>query len=146
MPFDLHPQLVHFPIVLILVSLVIQSIHVFRQRDGISISAFIFSAAGLITGFAAALTGQKAEKNLDISNEEPWHSVIENHESFANLTIWILLPLMIAWAFYLLKKQRYQSIEIIILLLLMVISGFVLYTAYLGGSLVFDFGVGVRRP
>lgn len=145
MNFDLHPQIVHFPIVLITVSFILQLIKVVKRTDNLLWQPFLFALSGLITGFAAAFSGQRAESTLSDVNPIV-HEAIERHELFANLTVWILLPLIISWGYYSGKMKSARKFEIAILIALTFLTGIVLITGHLGGKLVYIYGVGISLP
>jgi len=146
MDLDLHPQIVHFPIVLIIVSFFLHLIQVIWKKNETSFLGFSFAAAGLIFGFITAITGEKAEETAEAIGISKFHNAIENHENFANLTIWLLLPLVIGWAFFLIKKGKNRAIDLLILVLLLFLASTVIYTGHLGGKLVYELGVGVNIP
>jgi uncharacterized membrane protein len=68
-------------------------------------------------------------------------SIIKRHETFANITTWFAIILVIIWAFAYLKFKNRKSITLFILAGLFILSLLVSITGYWGGELVYTFNV-----
>ena len=144
MTFDIHPQLVHFPIVLITVSFILYLIGYFRKNRKLFTQSFFFGIAALASGFISAISGERAEEAIDENISKAFYDAIERHELFANITIWFLFPVILAWGFYIGKKKENAVVDTIILFVLGLLTLSILYTGHLGGDLVYHYGAGVK--
>jgi len=132
----LHPKLVHFPIALIMTALIFELLGRFLKKNPLS------EAALLIYVFAAALTpvvvytglGEEARLHLH-------HPLLEEHEKFALLTMWIsLASLPVLWF---LRRASEKVFKNSFLLLLLILAVTVTVAAHFGGQMVYGYGVGV---
>jgi uncharacterized membrane protein len=144
---EIHPMLVHFPIVLwigaeaIAVLILLQGGDVGARRHG-SLTAFYAMLAGTAFAALAALFGDIA---LDHAAAAGFPlPPMETHETFALITLSIfglhsILRFLAIWYRYPLTGIRGWISE------LPGLTGivFLLYTAYLGGNLVYHLGVNV---
>ncbi len=132
----LHPKLVHFPIALILTALLFELLGRCLKKNLLS------EAAVLIYFFAAALTpvvvytGLGEEARLQLH-----HPLLEQHEKFALLTMWISLgSLPVLWF---LRKASEKVFRNCFLVFLVVLAFTVTLTAHYGGKMVYEYAVGV---
>ena len=145
---NLHAILVHFPIALLAVApLADLGCMVFRRRVWLDRAASALYVIGTLGAGAAFLTGQRAAAALlDLSATT--EAAVADHEDMALLTLLAfvgiaLLRLLVTW---LARDDRRISPGIFRLVALpAALTGLVLLalTADLGGSLVFQHGVGV---
>jgi len=147
-PIALHPAVVHFPIALLMVAAVFDSACLVLRRylwlDRAATALLIIGSVGL---GAAYLTGLRAEK-LAAPVTGAAQGVLAEHESLALITLGgagaaLLTKLLVTW---LGRHDLRVQVGIFRLAALILIYGtvFVLaLTAYHGGQLVFDHGVGV---
>jgi uncharacterized membrane protein len=95
---------------------------------------------------AAVLTGNmEAQKINEVSIQNSGlQKAINNHELFSSLFVWLCASLFF-YRFYTIKKNKNLLYNKLIILFFSII-GFVLIltTAYYGGQLVYEFGVGTK--
>ena len=136
----IHPMLIHFPIVLILVGFLADLIHVaWPKIPCLSKIGFYLEILGFIAAIFAVLSG------LFLTTEMEGEAGLarEQHELFAIIT---LITITIATAFRIFivaKKIEDGSFRYISLFLFFLAAGFVSYTGFLGGALVWDFLIGI---
>lgn len=139
----LHPHIVHFPIALLVTYSFIELFGIIFRKDFASKSAYLVLCVGIFFSFLAALTGNQA---LEIHNywNEITIPVAENHQLYANLSIWFFSGLLIIRTVLVLKKKFNGAWKYIFLILLPVGVYFVFQTGKYGGELMHKFGVGTE--
>ena len=136
-----HPALVHFPIGLFVLSLALD-IASYLGRDASATfvrSAFYAIAVGLAMGILAMLAGL-ADRS-DIRLDHPARKTVNIHMTL-NLTA------MALYAINLSLRARQPDVEatpLVVLFLSLVGVVIILVSGYLGGTMVYDDGVGVGR-
>ncbi len=137
-----HPYLVHFPIALILAAYCFYICFlIFHKSDFHSASIFIFSLA-VVSGFFAGISGEKAA--LTQSSTDPVVlQLIQNHELYANLSIWGSIATLIVWIFVSKKYGIDSPLRWLIFILVSGCAFTIIVTGYFGGQLVYMHGVGV---
>lgn len=84
LPNPLHPALVHFPIVLLLLGAVVAVAAVFTRRWNLPMIAAILFVTGVIGTVVAVQTG---ERDGELANETPaLEQVLDRHEEWAERT------------------------------------------------------------
>ncbi len=145
----IHPMLVHFPIVLLLLALAIDFIVLIKKGDltandclpSVGLAAILLAA---IAAIAAATFGDIA---LDQAVKLGFNvKALEQHEGLGLTTLWILIGLatwqtLARWRGMSLKGIKGWSFFSVVV----VGSGFLLTAAYFGGELVYTLGVNVTN-
>jgi len=144
----LHPMVVHFPIALILSAAGFDAAClVFRRFLWLDRTATALLTLGGVALGAAYLAGERAaEAAAPITGIA--QGVLADHEDLALLTLWatgaaVILRLFVTW---LGRDDLEVNLGIFRLASLVVVFGaavLVILTAYHGGQLVYDYGVGV---
>ena len=142
---ELHPFFVHFPIALFLFYALVETWGAFSKKEYFGNSALILLLLVVITSVLAALTGNQAEAIISEfveSNTSIPKELIEQHETFATLSIWYFI-LLLGLRFYFVVKKKFEGkIKYIFIVLAIIGCGLILVTGKLGGDLVFKYGVG----
>lgn len=135
----IHPLAVHFPIALLITSVVFDLLAVRWPHKSFQDAGFYTLIAGLLGAVAAVLTGALAEEVVEDKGIP--ESVLEIHEALGYATLFFFIGLL---ALRLLMRWKLIK-EIPALYLTMGFVGIVILAAagYFGGSLVYDFGAGV---
>jgi len=143
----IHPMLVHFPIVLLLIAVAVDFVVLLRRGDlagtqtlpSVALTALTL---GALAAIAAASFGDIAMDEA-VSKHFP-NALLDEHEDLGFTTMWIFIGLalarMLAWRIHLsLTGWRGWTMFAI------GVTGAVilLVTAYYGGNLVYDLGVNV---
>jgi uncharacterized membrane protein len=138
---SLHPLVVHFPIVLLLMAFILQAASLFVFREPLSWVVLIT----LAFGFAGAIiAGKYVHPHTTDTISEHAALVLAEHERFASLTIWFSgagLLLKIVSRFFL-KRKLWAEIIITIVLLGAAIS--VGIAGHHGAQLVHIEGIGAQ--
>lgn len=138
---NLHPMIVHFPIVLLLLALVSQIATLLVQSylKPLNMLTLFFLLAGTIGSIVAIQTAPHISGDANIETFE----VFERHRKFAIFTFWaalfisVLHLLSIKWYY---RKWN----NFIITLLLIILSSFVFITGHNGAKLVYIYGIGPK--
>ena len=165
---EIHPIIVHFPIALLIVGVLLDFLALFLRRAHLVAAASWFLGFGMLGLLAAYLSGQLIEDNV---NRALAGNLLEMHKTFALITVLtfvLLFALRILWLSpHILSflspampvaaranKYIHERLSIIGrnsrlligLYQLLSVGGVVLLaiTGYLGGSMVYDHGVGTQ--
>ena len=128
-----HPFTVHFPIALTITGFAVLSIYVLfkKQQQLFNVGLFLIVAALAGMGMAY-ISGEYFTPEL--SGE--MHETKELHEFYAKLVSFITLGGVVFW---LLFRNRKPTLALwIFYISVLAATGLILYTGYLGGSLVYD--------
>jgi len=135
---NLHPLLVHFPVVLLVLALFTQLFSFFVYREALSWVTLLL----LLFGFAGAWVASEYAHPHTTGLSEFAYKVLLEHERFASITVWssgIALLLKIVSHFFL--KMKLWA-EILVALLLVVSATAVSLAGHHGAQLVHIEGVG----
>ncbi len=136
---SLHPLAVHFPIVLIVLGAVFQSVVVWKDWKQIHWTTLFILAGAFFSGLAAA-TILHAEPSADAPKAAM--EMFEQHEKYAQLTLWmsgITLLLKSIGVFFEINRRIY---DVIVLTAAIVATIFVSITGHHGARLTHVAGVG----
>ncbi len=137
---NLHPLLVHFPIVLLLLAMLAQlAVLFFPKNSQLKWLTFFFLISGCLGTFIAIQTAVHISGEADDKAIE----IFEAHQRFANLTLWFSLAATII-RLATLKWFKKKFVEIILTVLLITISIFVTITGHHGAQLVHIYDVGPK--
>lgn len=138
---SLHPLVVHFPIVLLLMAFILQAASVFIFREQLSWVVLITLAFGFA---GAVVAGKYVHPHTTDAISEHAALVLTEHERFASLTIWLSgagLLLKIISHFFLKRKLLP---EILVALILLGASICVSIAGHHGAQLVHIEGIGAQ--
>jgi uncharacterized membrane protein len=140
MNYPFHPMLVHFPIALLVMSVVFDAAGQIWKRESFQESGFCLHLIGLIGGAAAAFVGHLAEEAAEEAGIA--ESLIERHETLALTTLGIFFFLFV-WRLLLRNKFTGQMIRVYFFVATIGL-GTLAATGHFGGNLVFEHGAGVQ--
>lgn len=143
---NLHPFVVHFPIVLILLFVLSEAINFFLNKKYLNYAGMIFLSFGVIASVVAVLTGNLELQNLSASDSltQMHYYLIERHETKATILLWYFLGVLIFKLYFVLNKKEKFFIRVIIFLLSVFGFYILLKTAHSGGKLVYKQGIGTN--
>lgn len=136
----LHPALVHFPIGLFVLSLLLDIASYWNDAASDLLQASFYSMTfGVAIGVLAALTG--LVDRSDIRLDHPARKTSTTH-MLLNLTALVLFGINF---FLRLGQIDLTALPLLNLLLSLIGVGILLFSGYLGGTMVYDNGIGVGR-
>jgi len=146
---SLHPKIIHFPIALFIVYTFLEASGFLLKKEVFTKAAFIVLILGMIGAFAAVLTGHQAEEVW-----KNWNTIskpmLEEHETFATITLWYFFGLLILRTFYVINveiknKFREHTKKMLLGFVILALAGcfFIYKTGEYGGKMVYKQGVGV---
>jgi uncharacterized membrane protein len=138
---NIHPVFVHFPVVLLPLALVVQALALWHRREDCHRAALWLLWLGTLGALAAAGTGLLAEKKVFVP--EPGWEVIELHETLMLVATGLAAALSVLAL--VLRRRLTRSIQILLLVGLLALSGVLVVGADRGGQLVYQFGVSVQK-
>lgn len=137
----IHPVIVHCPIALISLALFCELLEiVFKKKDfGIVAKwSLLFGTIGALFAFGSGvLAARLVEHAGDV------HRIIEHH-SHAALVVVVGSTVLTIWRF-LAAENLFNRFRYIFTILLIVLAVFLARTGYLGGKLVYEHGLGVKK-
>ena len=132
----LHPLTVHFPVSLIIVGFFLEILSLYyKKENAFSKASLYLMILGTLGAVVAVVTGDFFTEEL----KGAAHDVQENHELFANLTMYTMLAATLFRLFLIWKKKENTSLRWIYFSLFAVGVIFVGYAGYLGGTLVYNY-------
>ena len=143
----LHPEVVHFPIAFFLAYALLEITGIIFKKEFLSKTAHLFLFFGVLGAVAAVLSGNSAidaAKQLSKKGVKIAFGAIEDHEDFANFTMWFFTGLLVFRTFIVLKKKFSGKLKFLFILLALVGCFLVYRTGELGGKLVYVHGIGTE--
>ena len=136
---SLHPLVVHFPIVLLLMALFshIGTLFFKKHRQAFAALTFGLLLLGTLGAFAAIQTSTHISGDAD----ENAFAVFEIHQRFAWISFWLASAATVL-CFVERRKDTATWINYLILILLINLSGTLFITGHQGARLVYQYGVG----
>jgi uncharacterized membrane protein len=140
---ELHPKIIHFPIALFITSVLFDFIELIFRKESFGRSAHLLLFLGVIGGFAAALSGNQAFIAYEFWNDSS-SALLEQHQLFANITIWFFAALLILRTYLVLRKKYFGAKKYLIITLAFIGCYFIYQASEYGGELVKKFGIGTE--
>jgi len=140
---ELHPPIVHFAIALTITGVLFEIIGFFLNKESLKQAGFWTFMAGVIAVWGAAISGHEAEEAVEkIIKGTPAEEILEKHEDKGKILPWIftLLGLLRIYLYFKENKKMY----IVYLLIALFCIGLIGYQGRLGGTMVYEYGVGVK--
>ena len=138
-----HPKVIHFPIAFLMSYFLFELLGIVFKKEFLSKAAHLLLFLGVLGALAAVLTGNQAEEAFEYWNKQSG-ALLEEHEMYANLTLWYFTGLLVLRTFVAFRKKFIGIVQYIILVLAMVGVYFVFQTGEHGGKMVYDHGVGTQ--
>ncbi|MGE5313193.1 MAG: DUF2231 domain-containing protein [Acidobacteriota bacterium] len=138
----IHPMLVHFPIALLIVGFLSETVALAVKKEFFSTAGFYLLLLGAAGVAAAYLTGQNAGDG--ITELGSLKAALETHEGAAELTLWLALAaaaVRIATAVFKKYTGVYKAAAYALFLSAVLSVG---RTGFYGGELVYKHAAGVQ--
>lgn len=130
---EIHPKIIHFPIAFLILYPILELFYLITKKDFFSKSVFLFLIIGVVGSFFAVLSGNQAfEVIKNISSESK--SLFNEHQTYANITVWYFTFLLSARYFLYIKKKLSTKIVIIFFVIGLIGSFMVYQTGNYGGK------------
>jgi len=138
----LHPRIVHFPVALLILATLfgILALAVKSKRDLFKELCFWNLLFGVGGAVLAVVTGLIEEASL--VHNEAIHELMETHESLGFIFSSIFLVGLI-WMIIRKAKMKLPELRALVIILILA-SGLLTYSAHLGGTMVYREGAGVE--
>ena len=144
---NLHPKFVHFSIALFSIYILLEYFYFFYSKEWLNKAVHLILILGIFLTIGTVLTGNQAEKSvIEIIENKAAHvkEVLEEHEEYGTLVLWLFAAIAVFRTYILLKKKMTKKTQVI-LLLLAAIGGYLIFEAgEYGGELVYRHGVGTE--
>jgi uncharacterized membrane protein len=140
LPEPLHPAVIHFPIALTMVALLLDLVSRHPRARSLEPGGALLMVLAALGGIAATLTGQVAEEDAVVPRAAK--ALLERHEELGEIAMWVLIAvalvrLVLAW------RGAFRGVLAwLYLVLALGTAAAVGYQGYIGGELVFRYGVG----
>lgn len=137
---NLHPLVVHFPIVLILLSAGLQALLVFKNWQQVRWGTLVIMAGGFAGALAASTIFHAMPEGLSAQATE----VFNEHELYSGYTLWVAgITLLLRGIGEYFKIYR-RSFEILVLVSALLAAVFLSLAGHRGAQLVYVEGVGPK--
>ena len=146
MNIPLHPLLIHFPIGFIFAALILHSIYLLKPNWACRIGSIWLTGFSSLFSLLASISGQLEYKKaiaMDYSSEIL--ETLENHQTVGNIFTWTLIVFTLIWINLFFKRMDDKRIDILAFFILLSLTFGVIITSYLGGTLVWEYGVGIKK-
>ncbi len=136
-----HPMLVHFPVALIIIGFLFDVISLFfnKKEPCLSKAGFYLMILGTLAAVAGYLSGEFFTAEMSGAAGE----LKERHELFAKITMFVMIAASLIRIYLVWKKKDQSQLKWLVFALFFIATATVGYTGFLGGSLVYDFMVGI---
>ena len=132
----LHPMLVHFPVALFISAFIFEILSLILKKEVLHTVALAMYFFAALSTPLTAYSGLWEAQRLNLH-----HPVLEIHRTFALITMYVsFLSLFLIGSVRHLPVKIYRTIFFICSLLMVVT---VTITAYNGGRMVYEYGVGI---
>jgi len=136
----LHPMLVHFPIALVIFGFLAEVAFLFfKNESSLRKMGYYLLIAGTLAAIVAWLTGNFFTSEMDGAAGK----MRESHELFATITLVLLLVTSLFRTALVILKNNNSTFRILAFILYSLAAISVSITGYLGGSLVYNFMLGL---
>ena len=137
---NLHPLVVHIPIVLLIVALLTQVASFFVWKRQLDWMTFLLLAGGVVGAFLSGEVFHPHTTGLTDAARQ----VMDHHDRWADYTIWSSALALLLKGASLFWLRGPQWAEIVVTLVLVFSAVAVSVTGHYGGTLVYLHGVGVQ--
>ena len=140
-----HPLLIHLPIGFIFAALIMHCIYLFRANWTRRIVSIWLTGFAALFSLLASISGQiEYQKALSKNYSSQVINILETHKLMGNILTWVLIVFTVIWVNVYFKKMVDRRIDIIAFIVLLSIAIGITITSYFGGTLVWEYGVGIK--
>ena len=136
----LHPMLVHFPIALVIFGFLAELAFLFFKKEiSLNKTGYYLLIVGTLAAVVAWLTGNFFTSEMDGASGK----IKELHELFATITLILLLVTSVFRTTLLILKNEDSIWKVLAFILYGLAAISVSITGYIGGSLVYNYMLGI---
>ncbi|HWR43455.1 DUF2231 domain-containing protein [Sporomusa sp.] len=138
---NFHPAVIHFPIALLLIGFLFDTVSVILKKDSLRGAGWWCLLIGVVSMAVAIGSGIYAENTA--GHNDASHAIMERHKNIEYVAA-VLFGLMLVWRS--LKRTLLPGTvsQLVIYFAIGVLAvGTMAYGAHLGGRLVYEYGIGV---
>ena len=141
-----HPLSVHFPIALLIIALLFKVLDITTKGKSWSKASFLMLLLGTAGAWVAVYTGNLADGIVSRKICDP--TVLKAHENAAYTLVWLFSGALIINIVQLagILNRYARLLKLVAIALMLIGSGFLMYTGHLGATLVYQQGAGVYHP
>jgi uncharacterized membrane protein len=139
---NLHPLVVHFPIVFLISATVLYLIALLMRREQWAQAAFWMLMAGAAAATLGIWTGLRAEDSVMVAPTVRMHILI--HHKHLMVATWIMSIVLAGWAIA--ARPFPRRGKLLFILLLIVMTGTLVHGVDYGGWMVFGYNAGGSLP
>ncbi len=143
----LHPEVIHFPIAFLLGYVLFEILGIILKKEFLSKIAHLLLFLGVLGLIAAVLTGNQAKDIAHKLSKEGLSisiNAINEHEDYANITLWFFAALLVLRTMAVIKKKFSGAVKYSFIIFSIVGAFLVYETGEHGGSLVYKHGIGTE--
>lgn len=139
-PPTIHPMVIHFTISIIYLTTLAGLVGLFIRKDGFYPKAFfILLTLSILATMAAGVAGVISESYVTVSGTLA--KMLQTHKHYGELTGVVLV---VAWGVQVLGQRKKWRVSGLAWGICVVATVLVSMTGYIGGSMVYDHGLGVH--
>lgn len=138
----LHPMIVHFPIALLIVGFLSETVGLIFRKEFFTNVGFYLLILGTLGVVAAYLSGNFAGEG--VTEAGALKQALETHEDAAALTLWLMIGAALVRIAMVLSKKYVGFYRLIALGLFLVGVLSIARTGFYGGELVYKHAAGVQ--
>jgi uncharacterized membrane protein len=138
----IHPMLVHFPIALLLVGFLSETIGLLWKKEFFGTAGFYLLLLGAAGVGAAFLTGKNAGDG--ITEVGALQHALESHEGAATVTLWLAISAAVVRIAVTVFKKNVGLYKAVAYALFLCAALSVMRTGFYGGELVYKHAAGVQ--
>ena len=140
-----HPLLIHLPIGFIFAALIMHCIYLFRANWTRRIVSIWLTGFAALFSLLASISGKiEYQKALSKDYSSQVINILETHKLMGNILTWVLIVFTVIWVNVYFKKMVDRRIDIVAFIVLLSITIGITITSYFGGTLVWEYGVGIK--
>ena len=140
-----HPLLVHSPIGFVFAALILHTIYLIKPNWTCRVVSIWLTGFAATSSLLASISGQlEYQKALSQNYSADILKTLETHQIMGNVITWTLIVFVIIWLNIFFKKMDDKRIDFFAFVVLLFLVGGITFTSYLGGTLVWEYGVGIK--
>lgn len=141
---NLHPLIIHFPIVLLIAAVLFDTAGLFMKNNNwLQKASLILYIFGTVGALAALLSGEAAAESLQIPSAAAPH--VEHHEEWAETTLYFFIIYTAARLLIFFFMKSLRKAFLVIAVLIGYVGLYFLYeTGDHGAELVYGYGLGTK--